>query len=1339
MKKILFLFALVLGFTTQVAQAQTPKLKVGTNPTTLNSSAALEVQSTNKGFLPPRMNLNQISAIASPAEGLSVYCTDCSPKALLSFDGANWVNANGQQPIAPPSAPTAPLATAGVGSASVAFTLPVSTGSAAIASYTVTSFPGGRTATGTASPIVVPGLTAGTAYTFTVRATNGSGLTATSVQSNSVTPTAGVPSAPTALVATSTLGNSASVAFTAPANNGGAAITGYTITSTPGGFTATGATSPLTVTGLTNGTAYTFTAIATNAQGNSVASAASNSVTPQASAPGAPTIGTATISGPTASVAFTAPTNNGGAAITSYTVTSSPGNITATGTTSPISVPGLSAGTAYTFTVIAANSAGNSTASAVSNSVTASGVPNAPGTPTVSALSNTSGSVSFSTPSNNGSAITGYTVTPSPATTPATFTGTSSPITVTGLTTGTAYTFSVTATNAVGTSNSATTTFTPQNQVPGAPASVVATAGNAQATVTFTAPANNGGAAITGYTVTSSPGGLTATGAASPLTVTGLTNGTSYRFSVVATNSVGNSVASAPSNSVIPVTAGTTIPAVLSTVSQAPLAAYSLRKVNSSYTGSAIRVRRSSDNTEQNFGFNASGNLDETAITTFVGASNDGFITVWYDQSGNNRNATNTNTATQPKIVSAGNINKKGTQNRASIAFNASYLETALVTSYNDMSLTAAASLNSNFGDIATYKESLNSNTNTNFFRLDGGGRNTISRLGAGGWTPVSSTSNSGTDLVVTTAQYLANNIGLITMGGSAVGSRTLSSLAIANGNVLVIGRYLANDGSINGNISELLVYKATDLGASRSSVEANLITYYGSTSPASNTIITATAAPSSVVASAGNSAASVSFATVAGATSYTVTSNPGNISATGTNSPVQVNGLTNGTAYTFTVTASNAVGTSAASTASNSVTPAANASGQTVANAPTIGTATTGITPLTAVVNFTAPENTGNTPITGYTVTSNPGGITATSTTSPITVTGLTAGTSYTFTVRATNSVGTSIPSAVSNVVVAGNVPTNSIVNGVTTFGLTAIASVSANNNGINITQYTATVNPGNLVFYSSTPQVALTLPSPGSYTVSVSGTNSYGTSTNSAPYTFSVVSLSSPQLAFNISLLDANNVPFSQINSVDANTLISVGGTCPSSVTWQGFTYGTANIGGQCWMNRNFKGTPTASGLTGTYGFYLNGSDETTANEGMFYSWAAIMNGQTTDRAQGICPTGWHVPSSNEFKYLLVVAGQTIESINTNTGYSNFGFMKVGEHPQATNFTGFNGVGTSGTLDNQLLNARVGYGLLPVWWSSTSFDADNAYRLFPFDVANNPVLPRPKIRLVNLRCLKD
>jgi len=81
-------------------------------------------------------------------------------------------------------------------------------------------------------------------------------------------------------------------------------------------------------------------------------------------------------------------------------------------------------------------------------------------------------------------------------------------------------------------------------------------------------------------------------------------------------------------------------------------AAYSLRKLKKTYTGSAIRVRRSNDNAEQNIGF-VNNVLDTASLLTFTGA-NSGFVTTWYDQSGNSRNATQTVSANQPTIVALG-------------------------------------------------------------------------------------------------------------------------------------------------------------------------------------------------------------------------------------------------------------------------------------------------------------------------------------------------------------------------------------------------------------------------------------------------------------------------------------------------------------------------------------------------------------------------------------------------------------------------------------------------------------------------------------------------------------
>jgi trimeric autotransporter adhesin len=469
----------------------------------------------------------------------SQYTTDTTLRPKLTITYASV-----------PGAPSIGTATAGNTQASVSFTAPASDGGSAITGYTVTSSPGGLTATGTASPLTVTGLTNGTAYTFTVKATNVMGSSAASAVSNAVTP-ATVPGAPTIGVATA--GNAqATVSFTPPASNGGSAITGYTVTASPGGLTSSGSASPVTVTGLTTGTAYTFSVKAANAVGSSAASGVSNVATP-GTVPGAPTIGTAIAGNAQATVSFTAPTSNGGSAITGYTVTSSPGSLTATGTVSPLTVTGLTNGTAYTFTVNAVNAVGASAASTVSNPVTPATVPGAPTIGTATA-GNAQATVSFTAPSSTGgSPITGYTVSSSPG--GLTASGTASPLTVAGLTNGTAYTFTVKATNAIGSgvASAASNSVTPAT-VPGVPTIGTATAGNAQASVTFTAPASTGGSPITGYTVVSMPGSLTATGTASPLVVAGLTNGTAYTFTVKATNAAGSGAASAVSNSVIPAT-----------------------------------------------------------------------------------------------------------------------------------------------------------------------------------------------------------------------------------------------------------------------------------------------------------------------------------------------------------------------------------------------------------------------------------------------------------------------------------------------------------------------------------------------------------------------------------------------------------------------------------------------------------------------------------------------------------------------------------------------------------------------------------------------------------------
>ncbi|TDB33013.1 autotransporter domain-containing protein [Stenotrophomonas sp. TEPEL] len=336
----------------------------------------------------------------------------------------------------------------------------------------------------------------------------------------------------------------------------GVSIDDFTLVSTgnaTGNFAAvsgSGAVYSVDVTGITgNGTLKLNVNGSTNivdAAGN-VATAYSSGTTHSVAiptAPDAPTIGTAAAANGQATISFTAPAYTGGSAITSYTVTSSPGNMIGTGTASPILVTGLSNGTAYTFTVTATNAVGTSVASSASNAVT----PKGPQT------------ITFTNPgTQNFGTAPALTATSSSAL-PVTFSSSTSPVCM--ITSGGTLTFLTSGSCTInadqagdGTYDSATTvsqTFTVAAVTPGAPTIGTATAGNSQASVTFAAPASNGGSSITAYTVTSNPGGLTGTGAGSPITVTGLTNGIGYTFTVTATNSAGTGSASAASNSVTP-------------------------------------------------------------------------------------------------------------------------------------------------------------------------------------------------------------------------------------------------------------------------------------------------------------------------------------------------------------------------------------------------------------------------------------------------------------------------------------------------------------------------------------------------------------------------------------------------------------------------------------------------------------------------------------------------------------------------------------------------------------------------------------------------------------------
>jgi uncharacterized repeat protein (TIGR02543 family) len=295
---------------------------------------------------------------------------------------------NSVTPAGKPGIVTGVLATAGSGNAAVRFTAPANTGGAAITSYTVTASTG-QTCVITPTPnfpdplgCTVNNLVNGTAITFVVQANNGVFTSDSSTATMAVTP-ATISAAPTAVNATSTAPGKAIVTFTAPTDSGGSAIIEYIVTSSPGGLTCltTNSANGCEISGLTNGTPYTFTVVAKNGVGNSPPSLPSTAVTPVGK-PSTPTNIVASPSNKSATVNFTAP-NTGGSPITKYDIEAFDENGIAfsPALTCTLVVPfptplackfegTLTNGLKYTFKVSASNAIGSSGTSTATTAIT---------------------------------------------------------------------------------------------------------------------------------------------------------------------------------------------------------------------------------------------------------------------------------------------------------------------------------------------------------------------------------------------------------------------------------------------------------------------------------------------------------------------------------------------------------------------------------------------------------------------------------------------------------------------------------------------------------------------------------------------------------------------------------------------------------------------------------------------------------------------------------------------------------------------------------------------------------------------------------------------------------
>lgn len=523
-------------------------------PTSATPIVSYTVTSTPGSITSTTSNLSTI--VRGLTNGTS-YTFTVTSKDAFGFVSSPSVQSNAVVPRTNPTRPTITSATAGLESAILGWTAPTNNGGGAITNYTIISDPGDIYATSTGLSGEISGLEPGFTYTFTVTATNSWDLD--SLPSNPSGPVVPlkIPDAPTNVVG---IPGPSSVILTWIGTDDYAGVRYSIQTKTTTGTVVTGlggvtniSSTTTTVTGLVNGTSYVFTVTAYITLGSSVASLPSNIVTPSG-VPFAPVIAASYGDFGYPLLSWPLPNSNG-SLITGYKAYVYDGSGILVGTYSPtpstrryITLSDLTYGSTYTCKVTATSVVGESVQS---NTVTVipADVPGAPLTVSATSAYRTvhtpvgSANVFWSPPPSNGSAITGYTITPyagirpvgSVLAGPTDLSGS-----VTTLNNGTAYTFVVYATNVRGTSvASANSNPVTPISVPPAPFLISAVDSSGTATIKWRAPTITGGSPITGYRVTRTPPGTSVAVTGTTYDISGLENGTSYVFGVAAVNIAG--------------------------------------------------------------------------------------------------------------------------------------------------------------------------------------------------------------------------------------------------------------------------------------------------------------------------------------------------------------------------------------------------------------------------------------------------------------------------------------------------------------------------------------------------------------------------------------------------------------------------------------------------------------------------------------------------------------------------------------------------------------------------------------------------------------------------------
>ena len=624
-----------------------------------------------------------------------------------------------------------------------------------------------------------------------------------------------------------------------------------------------------------------------------------------------------------ATVSFTQPYYDGGKPIDSYTVKSSPDNITVTGTASPITVTGLINGTSYTFTAVATNDAGNSLPSTPSNSITPIHLNTVPGMPSIAQV--TAGVnqiiVDITPPEDDGgSDIIRYTATVYPGGTTANSNNGSNQITITELDPGVTYVVRVTALNAIGISvASVPSDEVTLPNVPGAPTISNVSFSGRTATLTIIAPTDNGGRPITEYIGFSHPSSISGIGTSdNTIVINNLVYGTEYTFTAIAFNAVGASVHSAPTEPMM-ITSVPAAPVFTNTVVNGTEVTFSFTTpANNGLPITGYQVSTSDGE------ISSSGIESPITITGLVGGQSYTFIVRATNDNGYSPASAPTAPIaiiTVPDAPTIAGIEYNGLTRSATISITppanngGSPITSYVLTPAESSDVWTTSSTTTidleNLEYYTTYSWTVMANNAIGLSQPSEPSPGVvitgvpdapiIISVDSSIHTPraIDINFNQPTDNGLPITSYV------VTRNPGAVSTSTTTSPVTVD--------------NLTGGIAYTFTVRAiNNNGSSLASAASEPLTIY--TEPDAPTNIDATPADASVIVTfdtpVHNGGGAISL--------YHVTSNPDNVVATGYNSPILVSTLTNGTAYTFTVTAVNEYGESLPSLVSNSVTPVA-------------------------------------------------------------------------------------------------------------------------------------------------------------------------------------------------------------------------------------------------------------------------------------------------------------------------------------------------------------------------------------------------------------------------------